>query len=85
MLRVERFIYQTFLWVSIGFYLLAALRVGMLSDVESAKFVSGAFFLLAGVGIAFSRALRNIRDPRWWHWLLGAILILPAILRIIAN
>jgi hypothetical protein len=80
MQRLWRLLIRVYLWISVAMCSLAAFVLGFLSQDESAKLIGAAFLLFAGVGVAFARALPRIQTARWWHWVLGAVLISPAVM-----
>lgn len=80
MQRLWRSLIRLYLWISVANCSLAAFVLGFFSQEESAKLIGAALLLFAGVGAAFEIAIPRIEIARWWHWVLGAILISPAVL-----
>ena len=68
------------LWISVAMCTLAAFVIGVLWQDEDSKLIAAAFLVFAAVGAAFARALPRIQTARWWHWVLGAVLISPAVM-----
>lgn len=57
--------------LAVGAVAIGVLAIGGISDGENAKFISAGLTLFAGAGVAFSRSVKRIQNPRWWHWILG--------------
>ena len=81
-LRYYRRTYLQFLWLSVALSLLAAILV-LQAEGEDAKLLGAGLFGFSMIGAAFARAFRNLHNPRWWHWLLGTLLVAPGVIFIL--
>jgi hypothetical protein len=69
-------IYLQFLWLSVAWCLIAAILVLQIES-EGAKLMGAGLFGFSMMGVAFARAFRKLQNPRWWHWLLGTLVVAP--------
>jgi membrane protease YdiL (CAAX protease family) len=77
--RVWRNVYLTLLWISVTWSVVAAALVAQFGSGENGKLLSAALALFGALGIAFAKATKSIEEPRRWHWIVGAFLILPGL------
>ena len=82
-MRVWRRLLLTYLWLSVAICVFTAILFVQLGHNEDARLVGVAFFGLGMLGLAFARALRELEQPRWWHWAVGTLLITPAALYVL--
>jgi hypothetical protein len=81
-LRDWRRLLVWWLWLSVAVCMFAAILVAQAGEGEGTKLAAAALLGFAMLGVAFIRALRNIDQPRWWHWALGMVLLAPAVIAV---
>ncbi|NNM78205.1 hypothetical protein HJG53_15030 [Sphingomonas sp. ID1715] len=80
-----RFVLQVYLWLSVALSMADALVLGLLTTGEDAHLIGAALLCFAGLAAAFALSVPRLTAPKPWHWLLGAVLVAPAILTVVTR